>query len=194
MTHARCSRSIVGGLEFQPGNGDDSWYYVSVWLQYGKLIVHYEGFLDKCDKKLEVADVKIRKELYEKLCPSSRWLEDENRHIVSPGCIVCVSCYPDKQESLESIRYFDAELEKVSWFKHIRVSGEEQCICTYDILWLAGPKKGQRTTVHCENIYLLQSGSIQNHPVLKDFLKFLRCKRECLQCNARPRIRASEEF
>jgi hypothetical protein len=68
---------------------------------------------------------------------------------------------------------------QVSRFKHIRVSGEEQCMCTYDILWLAGPKKGQRTTVHCENIYLLQSGSIQNHPVLKDFLKFLRCKREC---------------
>lgn len=179
MTHARHPSSVASGLEFRPGNGDDSWYFVSLWLQYGKLIVRHEGCSDKRGKELEVADVKNGKELYDKFRPPSRRLEDENCQEVNPGCKVCVSCYPDEQESPESIRYFDAEIEKISRLKHIIVSGEAQCMCTYDIVWLSGPKEGQRDTVHCENIYLLQSGSVQSHPVLKDFVKLLRHKKDC---------------
>ena len=49
MTHACGPKSVSSGLEFHPGNGDDSWYYVSLRLQYGKLKVHYEGLADKLD-------------------------------------------------------------------------------------------------------------------------------------------------
>ena len=51
--------------------------------------------------------------------------------------------------------------------KHIRVNGEEQCMCTFQILWQVSPNVGKLDKVHYENIYLLQFGRIASHPVLK---------------------------
>jgi hypothetical protein len=58
--------------------------------------------------------------------------------------------------------------------KHIRISGEDNCMCTFQILWLAGPNARQSAQVHCENIFLLQFGRIASHRVLKEAAKFLK--------------------
>ena len=60
--------------------------------------------------------------------------------------------------------------------KHIRVNSEEQCMCTFQILWQDGSHVGQMDKVQCENIYLLQFGSIASHPVLKKTSFFLNRK------------------
>ena len=59
MNHAR-------DIEFYPGNGDNSWYHVSLALQDGKIIVHYECFSSKRDEEFKVADVQSRNKLYAK--------------------------------------------------------------------------------------------------------------------------------
>ncbi|KAH9331417.1 hypothetical protein KI387_003525, partial [Taxus chinensis] len=66
----------------------------------------------------------------------------------------------------------------VSWSKHIIVDGEEQCNCTYEVLWLAGPYELEKSTIYCENICLLQFKSIQSHPVIKDVVKYLQNKKD----------------
>jgi len=57
--------------------------------------------------------------------------------------------------------------------KHISVSGEDNCMCTFQIRWLAGPNVEQTVQVHCENIFLLRFGRIESHRVLKEAAKFL---------------------
>ena len=46
----------ANNLDFNLGNGDDSWYQVSIALQNGKLTVHFECFSDKRDEGFKVED------------------------------------------------------------------------------------------------------------------------------------------
>jgi hypothetical protein len=62
--------------------------------------------------------------------------------------------------------------------KHIRVNGEDNCKCKFQIRWLAGPNVEQSAQVHCENIFLLRFDRIASHPVLKEAAKYLK-HRKC---------------
>jgi hypothetical protein len=56
------------------------------------------------------------------------------------------------------------------------VDDEEQCTCTFKVLWQAGPVANQRTSVSCANICLLTAGSIETHPVINDLLRLVEEK------------------
>eukprot|EP01018_Ginkgo_biloba_P024607 Gb_37456 [translate_table: standard] len=157
-------------LEFK--SDDDAWYDVSIELEDNKIKIHYEGFSDDCDEELALEDFKNVDEFKAKFRLSSRQLQDKYCRKVMQGATVCASCTADEEDT----RFFDARVEKVCWSKHLLVDGEEQCMCTYELLWLAGPNVGKQTVVHCEDICLLQFGSIQCHPVAKDVLRTLQEK------------------
>ncbi|XP_057857088.2 uncharacterized protein LOC131066363 isoform X1 [Cryptomeria japonica] len=160
-------------LEYKSADG--AWYEVSLKLENDKLIIHFEGdFAGARDEEFSLENVKDLQELEAAFRLPSRQLIDKECEKVTPGMVVCAS------HTGVDRRTFDARVEKVtgSKVKHISVDGEEQCNCIYEVLWLAGPYERERTSIYCENIYLLQSKKIQSHPVIKGVVIYLENRKD----------------
>jgi len=159
-------------LEFR--SGDDAWYDVSVKLiRASYLKVHYQEFPEDEDEVLRLKDIKTAEEVRSRFRFLSKQLQDQHCSQVKEGMVICASC--SKNEG-KDIGFFDATVEQVYQSQHLLVDGEEQCTCTFKVLWQTGPYTNQSTSVSCENICLLTAGSIETHPIINAFVKLVEEK------------------
>lgn len=136
---------------------DDAWYTVNVVVAEGgeTLTVKYEGFLDSSDTIFQTDQFETAEDVDEamnRFRPVSRQVQDEECDKVTEGMIVC-ACYSLDQNDL---RYFDAMVEAVHREKHSFASSEEECLCSFVLLWQHGPNLGTLTLAGIASICLLQ--------------------------------------
>lgn len=159
-------------LEFR--SVDNAWYDVSVRLiKSSYLAMHYPEFPDEEDEKLHLKDIKTAEEVRSRFRFLSKQLQDQHCEQVKEGMVICASCSGNKGEDF---KFYDATVEQVYRSEHHSVDGEDQCTCTFKVLWQAGPFANQSTFVSCENICLLTAGNIETHPIINAFVKLVEKK------------------
>lgn len=162
----------VPNVEFR--SADDAWYDVSVKLvKSSYLEVHYQEFPEDEDEILQLKDFKTSEDVKSRFRFLSKQLQDQHCDQVKEGMVICASC---SSNGGKDFSFFDATVEQVYQSKHHLVDGEEQCTCTFKVLWQAGPCANQSTSVSCENICLLTAGSIETHPIINSFLRLVEEK------------------
>eukprot|EP01018_Ginkgo_biloba_P014243 Gb_28464 [translate_table: standard] len=164
------SKNKTPKLEFK--SEDEAWYDVSLQLRGSYLRIHYEEFPDDQDEMIPLEKFESREDVNSRFRFSSVQLQDQHCWKVKEGMAICASCSSDGEDN----KFFDAVVEEIYKSKHLLVDGEQQCTCTFEVLWLAGPNATKRTTVSCENICLLTIGSIETHPVISAFVKLVEGK------------------
>ncbi|KAL2474457.1 SAWADEE domain-containing protein [Abeliophyllum distichum] len=153
---------------------DDAWYTVKAVVANGgeTLTVKYQGFLDYSDTTFradQFATVEDIDELINRFRPVSRQVQDDECDKITEGMTVCAS-YSFHEEDL---RYFDAIVEAVHCEKHSFSSGEEECLCSFVLLWQHGPNSGNLTLANIASICLIQQ-AIQVDPRILCFLTVAR--------------------
>lgn len=156
-------------LEFR--SVDNAWYDVSVKLiKSSYLAMHYTEFPEEEDEKLQLKDIKTAEEVRSRFRFLSKQLQDQHCDQVKEGMVICTSCSANEGEDF---KFYDATVEQVCRSEHHLVDGEDQCTCTFKVLWQAGPYANQSTSVSCENVCLLTAGNIETHPIINDFVKLV---------------------
>ncbi|XP_057843576.2 uncharacterized protein LOC131052983 isoform X1 [Cryptomeria japonica] len=155
-------------LEYQCKH-DDAWYVVSVEMRGNELVVHYldSGDVCDCDEILSMEEFNSSRSRFRLAC---RHLQDEHCDQVEEGMQICALYVTDAQET----KFFDAIVKQVCRSTHCSIDDEDQCTCAFKVLWQAGPNACRITSVSCQNICLLTTGSIESHPVIREFVKLVR--------------------
>ncbi|KAK0588491.1 hypothetical protein LWI29_001620 [Acer saccharum] len=157
---------------------DDAWYSVRVAFDGragGKLIVRYCNFPDDNDSVYEAGKFFTFEELDDFASgfrPVSVQLQDsECRDVVAGGLLVCASlAFTDND-----VLFYDAIVEQVNHKKHSFADGEEECLCSFMLVWQHGPNANLLTEKKIESICIVQS--IQNlNPNLDSFIKMAKEK------------------
>ncbi|TXG55560.1 hypothetical protein EZV62_020816 [Acer yangbiense] len=150
---------------------DDAWYSVRVAFDGragGKLIVRYCNFPDDNDSVYEAGKFFSFDELDDfasRFRPVSVQLQDsECRDVVADGLLVCAShAFTDND-----VLFYVAVVEQVRY-------GEEECLCSFLLVWQHGPNANSLTEKKIESICIVQS--IQNlNPNLASFIKMAKEK------------------
>lgn len=167
-------------LEYQCKD-DDAWYVVSVELRGNELLVHYIDSGDdfEYDEILSIEEFKSSRSRFRLAC---RQLQDEHCDQVQEGMQICALCITDDQE----IKFFDAIVKQVCKSEHCSIDGEDQCTCTFKVLWQAGPNAFRITSVSCQNVCLLTTGSIEIHPIIREFVKLVQSNEQELSLDLHP--------
>ncbi|TXG55566.1 hypothetical protein EZV62_020822 [Acer yangbiense] len=157
---------------------DDAWYSVRVAFDGragGKLIVRYCNFPDDNDSVYEAGKFFSFDELDDfasRFRPVSVQLQDsECRDVVADGLLVCAShAFTDND-----VLFYVAVVEQVNHKKHSFADGEEECLCSFLLVWQHGPNANSLTEKKIESICIVQS--IQNlNPNLASFIKMAKEK------------------
>ncbi|TXG55557.1 hypothetical protein EZV62_020813 [Acer yangbiense] len=157
---------------------DDAWYSVRVAFDGragGKLIVRYCNFPDDNDSVYEAGKFFTFEELDDfasRFRPVSVQLQDsECRDVVAEGLLVCAShAFTDND-----VLFYDAVVEQVNHKKHSFADGEEECLCSFLLVWQHGPNANSLTEKKIESICIVQS--IQNlNRNLASFIKMAKEK------------------
>ena len=102
-----------GVFEYSPGNGDDSWYLVSVTiLRDGKLGIHYKRSTDhkRSDDVLDLADFKSPEDLYARFRYPSTQIKDKHCRKVRVHFPLLIA---HRTGIANVARYFDARVDEV---------------------------------------------------------------------------------
>ncbi|KAI9201311.1 hypothetical protein LWI28_021435 [Acer negundo] len=157
---------------------DDAWYSVRVAFDGragGKLIVRYCNFPEDNDSVYEAGKFFTFEELDDfasRFRPVSVQLQDsECRDVVAEGLLVCAShAFTDND-----VLFYDAVVEQVNHKKHSFADGEEECLCSFMLVWQHGPNANSLTEKKIESICIVQS--IQSViPNLASFIKMAKEK------------------
>ncbi|CAA2984634.1 uncharacterized protein LOC111412052 [Olea europaea subsp. europaea] len=143
-------------LEYRHAD-DDAWYTVKLVVAEGGegLTVKYQGFLDSSDTIFRADQFETAEDVDEamnRFRPLSRQVQDEECDKVTEGMVVCASYSFDEND----LRYYDAVVEAVHREKHSFASCEEECLCSFVLLWQHGPNLGILTLAGIASICLLQ--------------------------------------
>ncbi|XP_021656817.2 uncharacterized protein LOC110647344 isoform X2 [Hevea brasiliensis] len=160
---------------------DDAWYSVRTVLDGEKLSVKYYDFGDDQDSVFEPQYIKSEQEIEEfknRFRPVSVQLQDRECKNLAEGAVVCAS----HSFSVLDIRFHDAVVDDVIYKDHSFVNGEEQCMCTFVVIWLHGPFAGCLANKKVENICIVQSNA-QLDPNVSTFLKIVKEKLESAAYN-----------
>ena len=77
--------------------------------------------------------------------------------------------------------------------EHCLIDGEDQCTCTFKVLWQAGPNAFRITSVSCQDICLLTTGSIEIHPIIREFVKHVRSNEQELSLDVHSMVVESKK-
>ncbi|KAK9056822.1 hypothetical protein SSX86_024186 [Deinandra increscens subsp. villosa] len=156
-------------LEFR-STRDDAWYSCGVVLEDGnRLRVKYKDFVQSYnDEVFSVSDFPTGKEIerfLRRFRPESLPIEDNECSRVAEGFMICGAYARDGQ-----LRYFDAIVDAVCYKEH----EPTKCLCTYLLFWQHGPDEGNTTATSLDDIYIIQSGSVD--PTVVNFAKLMKEK------------------
>lgn len=161
-------------LEFRY-KGDDSWYGVLVIVEGEKMTVKFDGYSETFDVKFLANDFKSKEEIDE-LAGSFRsvspQLQDEECGSVTEGMIVCAACNAFGKDDM---LFYDAVVEAIHKENHRFHDGVEECLCTFVLSWLHGPKKDDLANSGIEGICTIK-GTTQVDPRVASFLKLANQK------------------
>ncbi|XP_043804536.1 uncharacterized protein LOC110628454 isoform X3 [Manihot esculenta] len=161
---------------------DDAWYSVRAVLDGEKLTVKYCNFSDDHDNVFEPQYFKSVVEIEEfvnRFRPVSNQLQDRDCKNVAEGAVVCAS----HSFSDLDVRFHDAVIDDVFHKNHSFVNGEEQCMCTFVVIWQHGPGAGCLANKKIENICIVRSNA-ELDPNVDIFSKIVREKLEsAAYCN-----------
>ncbi|KAL2494290.1 hypothetical protein Fot_38047 [Forsythia ovata] len=165
------SDSSAYDLEYRD-NGDDAWYAVNLVMpEFGvTLTVKYLDFPDSCDVTFRADQFTTASEVDElmnRFRPVSRQMQDDECDKITNGVTVCASY----SFGTDDLRFYDAVVKAVHHEKHSFVSGEEECLCTFVLLWQHGPNVGNQTSAGIGSICILQQAAAQVHPRILRFSK-----------------------
>ncbi|OIT00047.1 PREDICTED: uncharacterized protein LOC109230394 [Nicotiana attenuata] len=149
---------------------DDSWYSVRLVLKGQRLTVKYEGYPEEVDTIFDVGDFTSKEEVDEFVerfrCVSPQ-LQDRECCTLKEGMIVCVACNAFCEDDM---LFYDVVIEAIHNVDHSFPNGEEECLCTFIISWLHGPKEGCLTATRIEGMCTIK-GVAQVDPKIASFLK-----------------------
>ncbi|XP_015582723.1 uncharacterized protein LOC8289699 isoform X2 [Ricinus communis] len=155
---------------------DDAWYSVRTVVEGETLRIKYENFGDEHDSVFEPQNFKCAEEIeiFEKrFRPLSNQLQDKECKKLSVGTVVCAS---HSFTNLDN-RFYDGVVDDVISRDHRFANGDEQCMCTFVVVWRHGPIAGCLSNKKIENVCVVQSTS-QLDPKVATFLKMVRDKLE----------------
>ncbi|XP_041007030.1 uncharacterized protein LOC121251754 isoform X1 [Juglans microcarpa x Juglans regia] len=159
-------------LDFR-ATSDDAWYSVMVELDGDFMRLQYCGFSEEHDQAFKASDFKSLSEVDDfeaRFRPMSVQVQDSECHKVLQGDVVCTAF----SFQHEDVRFYDALVEGVEHREHASKQGEEEeCLCTFVVLWIHGPNAGNLTATSVENICQVQS-SAQIDPKVASFLNIAR--------------------
>ncbi|XP_028758680.1 uncharacterized protein LOC114717638 [Neltuma alba] len=159
-------------VEFR-SHDDEAWYSVRVVLEQEEVLrLKFLNFGDSHDKVFEAQCFNSLKEVEEfekRFRPVSLQLQDDECRSIIPGTTVC-ACY---QYNSEDVRFYDATVVAVQEKEHSFNGGEEECLCTYTLLWLHGPVAGIYSNATVADVCKIQPTSGLD-PVVASFLKIAR--------------------
>ncbi|XP_016580458.2 uncharacterized protein LOC107878091 isoform X2 [Capsicum annuum] len=157
-------------LEYK-GNDDDSWYSVRIVIKGKKMTVKYKGYPKKFDVVFDSGEFKSKEEVDEmvrRFRSVSPQLQDSECGRLKEGMVVCVGC---NAFGGEDMLFYDAVIEAIHNVDH-SFSNREECLCTFVVSWLHGPKKGQLTSTRIEGMCIIESVA-QVGPKIAPFLKLV---------------------
>ncbi|XP_070006891.1 uncharacterized protein [Nicotiana sylvestris] len=151
---------------------DDSWYSVRLVLKGQRLTVKYEGYQVEVDTIFDAGEFKSKEEVDELVgrfrCVSPQ-LQDSECCTLKEGMIVSVACNAFGEDDM---LFYDAVIEAIHNVDHSFPNGEEECLCTFIISWLHGPKEGCLTATRIEGMCTIK-GVAQVDPKIASFLKLV---------------------
>ncbi|XP_010243961.1 PREDICTED: uncharacterized protein LOC104587893 isoform X2 [Nelumbo nucifera] len=155
---------------------DDAWYGVRLVLYNNTLVVKYLDFPEEFDDWFNAWDFKSLEEVESfkgRFRPTSLQLQDhECTKVIEEMCVCASHPYGDNE-----MRFYDAVIEEKISKAHNYSKGEEECLCTFVVLWLHGPNSGQKKSIGIEDICLIPNGDTL-HPTLDSFVKISKEKLE----------------
>ncbi|EEF30177.1 conserved hypothetical protein [Ricinus communis] len=137
---------------------DDAWYSVRTVVEGETLRIKYENFGDEHDSVFEPQNFKCAEEIeiFEKrFRPLSNQLQDKECKKLSVGTVVCAS---HSFTNLDN-RFYDGVVDDVISRDHRFANGDEQCMCTFVVVWRHGPIAGCLSNKKIENVCVVQSTS-----------------------------------
>ncbi|KAG2713869.1 hypothetical protein I3843_04G186300 [Carya illinoinensis] len=166
----------LGKLDFR-ATSDDAWYSVMVELDGDIMRLQYCGFSEEHDQVFKASDFKSLSEVDDfeaRFRPMSVQVQDSECSKVLQGDVVCTAF----SFQHEDVRFYDALVEGVEHREHASKQGqeeneEEECLCTFILLWIHGPNAGNLTATSVESICRVQS-SAQIDPKVASFLNIAR--------------------
>ncbi|XP_054814912.1 uncharacterized protein LOC129315320 isoform X1 [Prosopis cineraria] len=167
--------SLKYNVEFK-SHDDDAWYSVRAVLEREDVLrIKFQNFGDSHDKVFQAQCFNSLEEVEEfkkRFRPVSLQLQDDECRTVIPGTTVC-ACY---RYCNEDVRFYDATVFVVQEKAH-SFNGEEECLCTFSLLWLHGPVVGIYSNASVADICKIQPTSGLD-PVVASFLKTTRDRTE----------------
>ncbi|KAJ8748188.1 hypothetical protein K2173_000596 [Erythroxylum novogranatense] len=135
---------------------DDAWYSVRTLLDGDELTVKFQNFSELEDVVLyanRFSSLEKLQQLKNRFRPISAQLQDNQCSKVLPGSFVCAS---HSFNDLD-IRFYDAVVDDVFRKDHSFEKGEEECLCTFILVWQHGPLAGFVANKKIENVCLVES-------------------------------------
>ncbi|CAN4096247.1 unnamed protein product [Withania somnifera] len=163
--------------------GDDSWYAVLVTVEGDTMTVKFEGYEEAFDLKFYAKEFKSKEEIDEfvgRFRNISPQLQDNECASVKEGMIVCAACNAFGEDDM---LFYDAVVEAIHNEDHSFNNGVEECLCTFIVSWLHGPKKDYMTRCGIEGICIIK-GTTQVDPRLVSFLKLANQKLRKSSCKS----------
>ncbi|XP_055800963.1 uncharacterized protein LOC129870268 isoform X2 [Solanum dulcamara] len=163
--------------------GDDSWYGVLVIVDGETMTVKFEGYSETFDVKFVADDFKSKEEIDEfvgRFRNVSPQLQDNECGSVKEGMIVCAACNAFGKDDM---LFFDAVVEAIHNENHTFNNGAEECLCTFVLSWLHGPKKDDLANSGIEGICIIK-GTAQVDPRIASFLKLANQKLRKSSCKS----------
>ncbi|XP_060190264.1 uncharacterized protein LOC132619350 [Lycium barbarum] len=162
-------------------NDDDSWYSVRLVLRNQTMTLKYEGYPKDFDIIFNARDFKTKEEVNElvrRFRGVSPQVQDSECGSLKEGMIVCVAC---NAFGGDDMLYYDALIEAVHNVDHSFGNGEEECLCTFVVTWLHGPKKGFLTSTRIEGMCTIKDVP-QVDPKIASFLELVNRNLEKSSC------------
>ncbi|XP_059276931.1 uncharacterized protein LOC132031088 isoform X1 [Lycium ferocissimum] len=163
---------------------DDAWYGVLVTLYGETMTVKFEGYPETYDIKFTAKDLKSKEQIddfasrFRSVSPQLQ--DNECGSVIKEGMIVCAGCNAFGKDDM---LFYDALVEAIHKENHSFHNGLEECLCTFVLSWLHGPKKDYLTSSGIEGICIIKSTS-QVDPRIASFLKLANQKLRKSSCKA----------
>ncbi|XP_057768231.1 uncharacterized protein LOC130988421 isoform X3 [Salvia miltiorrhiza] len=160
-------------LEYRASE-DDAWYSVCAVLDAAAetLTVKYMCSPEVYEVVFSAGNFQTEaqvEELVARFRPVSQQLQDEECLRLSIGTTVCAAHGTGDND----LRFYDAVVEAVDRRTHSFVGGEEECLCTFVLVWQHGRGRGTLTSVNIASICFLEPAT-QIDPRISAFAKMAR--------------------
>ncbi|KAJ8527865.1 hypothetical protein K7X08_015316 [Anisodus acutangulus] len=163
---------------------DDAWYGVLVTVYGETMTVKLEGYPETYDVKfIANKDFKCKEEIDDfgdRFRSISPQLQDSECCSVKEGIIVCAAC---NSFGKDYMLFYDAVVEAIHKENHSFHNGVEECLCTFVLSWLHGPKKDYLASSGIEGICIIK-GPAQVDPRIVSFLKLANQKLRKSSCKS----------